>query len=116
MAARFELTTSRQFSSWLAETGASLAVTTYQSGKVILIGSNDKTGRPSVFERTLDRPMGLAFDRGRLAIASLIQITGGSDAGKYLVINDGTAGFSAAHDAVVKLANDAQLHASNFII
>jgi uncharacterized protein (TIGR03032 family) len=74
-AARFELTASRQFPSWLAETGASLAVTTYQSGKVILVGSNAKTGRLSVFERTLERPMGLAFDGRRLAIASLIQIT-----------------------------------------
>lgn len=38
-AARFEVTTSRQFVSWLASTGSSLAVTTYQSGKVLLFGS-----------------------------------------------------------------------------
>ena len=56
----FTLTTSLQFSGWLAETGASLAVTTYQSGKVLLIGSNAQTGRISVFERSLERPMGLA--------------------------------------------------------
>src|SRR5215510_3256330 len=74
-AGRFELTTSRQFTSWLAETGASLAITTYQSGKVILIGSNTPTRRLSVFERTLERPMGMAFDGRRLAIATLIQIT-----------------------------------------
>jgi uncharacterized protein (TIGR03032 family) len=72
---RFELTTSRQFTSWLAATGASIAITTYQSGKVILIGTNESTGRLSVFERTLDRPMGMAFDGRRLAIATLIQIT-----------------------------------------
>src|SRR5436305_620774 len=72
---RFELTTSRQFTSWLASTGASFALTTYQSGKVILIGSNEATGRLSIFERTLDRPMGMAFDGRRLAIATLIQIT-----------------------------------------
>lgn len=74
-ARRFEITTSRQFTSWLAGTGASLAITTYQSGKVILIGTNETTGRLSVFERTLDRPMGMAFDGRRLAIATLIQIT-----------------------------------------
>jgi uncharacterized protein (TIGR03032 family) len=71
---RLEITTSRQFPSWLRETGASLACTTYQSGKVFLIGSNLENRRLSVFERTLERPMGLAFDRGRLAIASMIQI------------------------------------------
>ena len=73
--AAFTLTSSRQFPSWLAETGASLAVTTYQSGKVILIGSNAETGRLSVFERSVERPMGLAFDGRRLAVASVIQIT-----------------------------------------
>jgi uncharacterized protein (TIGR03032 family) len=75
-AARFELTTSRQFTGWLAESGGSIAISTYQSGKVILIGSNPATGRLSIFERTLERPMGMAFDgRRRLSIATLIQIT-----------------------------------------
>ena len=32
---KFELTTSRQFRSWLIATGARHAITTYQSGKVI---------------------------------------------------------------------------------
>jgi uncharacterized protein (TIGR03032 family) len=71
----FTLTASRQFTSWLAETGASLAVTTYQSGKVILVGTNKATGRLSVFERTLERPMGLAFEGKKLAIATVMQIT-----------------------------------------
>lgn len=71
----FSLTTSRQFTGWLSETGTSLAATTYQSGKVILIGSNAEKGRLSVFERTLERPMGLAYEEGRLAIASLVEIT-----------------------------------------
>ena len=48
----FTLTTSRHFVGWLASTGTSLAVTTYQSGKVILIGTNKETGRLSVFERS----------------------------------------------------------------
>jgi uncharacterized protein (TIGR03032 family) len=75
-AARFELTSSRQFTGWLAESGSSIAISTYQSGKVILIGSNADNARLSIFERTLDRPMGLAFDgKRRLSIATLIQIT-----------------------------------------
>ena len=71
----FTLTTSRHFVGWLASTGTSLAVTTYQSGKVILIGTNKETGRLSVFERSLERPMGVAFDGRRLAVSSIVQIT-----------------------------------------
>jgi hypothetical protein len=61
---KLEITTSRQFVSWLAATGGSLAFTTYQSGKVFLIGSNTGAKRLSVFERTLDRPMGMAVSGG----------------------------------------------------
>jgi uncharacterized protein (TIGR03032 family) len=95
----FTLTTSRQFPSWLAETGASIALTTYQSGKVILVGSNKGTGRLSVFERTLERPMGLAFDGKRqLAIASMVQITVFADAARA---DDGKrTATSEGYDAV----------------
>lgn len=90
----FTLTASRQFTGWLASTGASLAVTTYQSGKAILIGSNRETGRLSIFERTLERPMGVAFDgAGRLAVASMTQITTFVDAA-------GGRGIEGGHDAV----------------
>ena len=85
----FEITTSRQFPSWLAECGASLALTTYQSGKVILIGSNAATGRLSIFERTLERPMGLACDGRRLAVATMIQITSFVDAAHGTPTSDG---------------------------
>lgn len=61
----FVVTTSRQFPSWLADTGSSLAISTYQSSKVILIGTNKQAGRLSVFERTLERPMGMAFRDSR---------------------------------------------------
>ena len=70
---RFAVTTSRQFVSWLSSTGASLAVTTYQSGKILLFGTKP-TGGLAIFERTLDRPMGLAVSGPRLAVASLTQI------------------------------------------
>ena len=52
--AKFELLGSRQFTSWLAERNASLAFTTYQAGKVFLIGLQP-TGKLSVFERTFNR-------------------------------------------------------------
>lgn len=86
---RLEITTSRQFTSWLAETGSSLAFTTYQSGKVFLIGSNRETGRLSVFERTIDRPMGMTVSGRRLAIASMSQITIFVDAAEGTPTADG---------------------------
>jgi len=95
----FTLTTSRQFPSWLAETGASLALTTYQSGKVILVGSNKATKRLSVFERTLERPMGLAFDgKQRLAIATIVQITVFADAAR--TGDGGRTATAEGYDAV----------------
>lgn len=73
-AARFEVTTSRQFTSWLGDMGVSLALTTYQSGKLILLGTNRATGRLAIFERTLERPMGVAVAGERMAVAGLYQI------------------------------------------
>ncbi|WP_137158271.1 TIGR03032 family protein [Rhizobium sp. FKL33] len=71
---KLELFASRQFVSWLKEAGCSIALSTYQSGKVLFIGANSETDRISVFERSLDRPMGMAVSGNRLAIASLYQI------------------------------------------
>ncbi|MDH6268129.1 uncharacterized protein (TIGR03032 family) [Rhizobium sp. SG_E_25_P2] len=73
-APKLELLTSRQFVSWLRETGGSIALSTYQSGKVLFVGANAQTDKLSVFERTLERPMGMAVSGDRLAIASLYQI------------------------------------------
>ena len=54
----FELSVSRQFNAWLVEQKLSLAFTTYQSGKLFLLGMKPD-GRLSVFERTFNRWMGL---------------------------------------------------------
>ena len=55
---KLTITGSRQFVSWLREMRASLAFTTYQTGKLFLLGlQND--GRLSIFERTFERCMGL---------------------------------------------------------
>jgi hypothetical protein len=72
---KFALTASRHFVPWLAETGGGLAFTTYQAGKLFLIGVRPE-GRLSVFERTFARAMGLAASEdGRgLALATQYQI------------------------------------------
>lgn len=69
----FEITASRQFTSWLAEQYLSLVFTTYQAGKVFFIGLN-QTGRLSVFERTFERSMGLCSTDKTLYLSSLYQL------------------------------------------
>jgi uncharacterized protein (TIGR03032 family) len=71
-----EVTASRHFAGWLNEQKISLAFTTYQAGKVLLLGVNPD-GRLSIFERTFSRCMGLWADskNGRtLWLSSLYQI------------------------------------------
>jgi len=68
-----ELTGSRQFTSWLVEQKASLAFTTYQSGKLFLIGMQ-ANGHLSVFERTFNRCMGLWGDGQTLYMSMLYQL------------------------------------------
>jgi uncharacterized protein (TIGR03032 family) len=72
---KFALTTSRHFPAWLASTGGSIAFTTYQAGKLFLLGVKPD-GRLSVFERTFPRCMGLAVsaDGRSLALATQTQI------------------------------------------
>src|SRR5262245_30692046 len=60
---KFALTSSRHFPDWLARAGASLAFTTYQAGKLLLIGLT-AGGRLAVFERTFARCMGLGLSSG----------------------------------------------------
>ena len=50
---------SPQFVQWLSGLNTSLCLTTYQAGKIFMIGSTE-SDRLSVFERTLNRCMGLA--------------------------------------------------------
>ncbi len=72
---KFALTTSRNFDGWFASSGVSLAFTTYQAGKLFLIGRR-ADGRAAVFERTFARCMGLgvAADGQRLALATHYQL------------------------------------------
>lgn len=68
-----EINTSRQFIAWLLEQRASLAFSTYQSGKLFLIGIKPD-GRLSVFERTFERCMGLAAHENSLYMGTLYQL------------------------------------------
>jgi len=72
---KFALTSSRHFPDWLARMGASLAFTTYQAGKVFLIGLKPG-GRLAVFERTFARCMGLGIspDARTLMLATQYQL------------------------------------------
>lgn len=74
-APKLEISASRQFTSWLHEQRISLAFTTYQSGKLFLIGLQEN-GRLSVFERTLERVMGLCASRDAhtLWVSTLYQL------------------------------------------
>jgi uncharacterized protein (TIGR03032 family) len=71
---RLELTGSRLFTAWLSGARSSLAFTTYQAGKLFLIGLKPD-GRLSIFERTFSRCMGLGRGAdGGLWMSSLYQL------------------------------------------
>ena len=72
---KFALTSSRHFADWLGKTGHSIAFTTYQAGKLFLLGLKPD-GRLSIFERSFARSMGLAVsgDGRTLALATQFQI------------------------------------------
>ena len=70
---RFEAMASRGFTGWLHETRLSLAFTTYQAGKLFLVGMQPD-GRLSVFERTFNRCLGLWADGQTLWMTSLYQL------------------------------------------
>jgi len=68
-----EVLGSRHFAGWLAEQDVSLALTTYQAGKLFLVGR--KTGGGiSVFERTFNRCMGVWADGPTIWMSSLYQL------------------------------------------
>ena len=69
----FELSASRQLLSWLAEQKLSLALTTYQIGKLFFLGLKPDDSL-SVFERTFNRCMGLCATPNGLYMSSLYQI------------------------------------------
>lgn len=73
IANHLEIMGSRQFNSWLREQKISLAFTTYQAGKIFLIGLHP-LGQLSIFERTFNRSMGLWATPQTLWMSSLYQL------------------------------------------
>ena len=68
-----EITTSRQFLAWLAEQKLSIALTTYQIGKLFFLGLKTN-GELSIFERSFNRCMGLCATANGLYLSSLYQV------------------------------------------
>jgi uncharacterized protein (TIGR03032 family) len=59
---------------WLAEQNISLALTTYQTNRLFLIGRNQEPGRLAVQERLFDKPMGLFWQEDTLTMGCRAQI------------------------------------------
>jgi uncharacterized protein (TIGR03032 family) len=72
-ATRIECQSSESFRQWLSESGGSLVVTTYQAGKLALLGS--RGSQLSLLMRQFTKPMGLAVNADRLVLATQHEIT-----------------------------------------
>ena len=66
---RINCSVSEPFVAWMSQAGGSLAVTTYQAGKVALLGWDQQAGQTTLLMRQFAKPMGLAAtpDGRRLA-------------------------------------------------
>ena len=69
----FEILTSRNFASWLISQHASITFTTYQVGKVFMIGINPD-GKIHLTERTFPRCMGLGGNTQTIWMSSRFQV------------------------------------------
>ncbi len=113
---RLEILSSRGLPGWLASQSLSLAFTTYQAGKLFLLGLQ-ADGRLSLFERTFNRCMGLCADGDGLWMSTLYQIwrlenalpDGASQDGHdrlYVPRVAFTTGDLDVHDLAVRSATD----------
>ena len=65
--------TSASFEDWLIQSGGSLVVSTYQAGKVAMIGHDGR--QATLLMRDFDKPLGLAVAGGRLVLATRYDVT-----------------------------------------
>ena len=70
---KIEKSCSRGFGPWLAKQNLSVAVTSYQSGRLYLVGS-DAAGRVSFYERIFERAMGVVGNNQRIFLGGLFQL------------------------------------------
>ena len=63
---------SPSFAQWISQANGSVALTTYQAGKVVLISWDAKSKQVTLLPRQFDKPMGLAqsHDSKKLALAT----------------------------------------------
>ncbi|WP_293751661.1 TIGR03032 family protein [Limnohabitans sp. Rim8] len=69
----FEVSTSRHFMDWMAEQKLSVALTTYQIGRLFLLGLKDN-GDMSVFDRSFSRCMGMCPTPNGFYMSSIHQV------------------------------------------
>jgi uncharacterized protein (TIGR03032 family) len=72
-AVRIECGATPDFSAWISQAQGSLAVSTYQAGKVAMIGWDGR--QTTLLMREFDKPLGLAVDGGRMALATRYDVT-----------------------------------------
>ena len=70
---KVEKSCSRGLAGWLAGNRVSLAISSYQTGRVYLVGS-DKQGRVSFYERIFERAMGVVGNAQRIYLGGLYQL------------------------------------------
>lgn len=70
---KVEKSCSRGLAGWLAANRLSLAISSYQTGRVYLVGS-DQHGRVSFFERIFERAMGIVGNAQRIYLGGLYQL------------------------------------------
>jgi len=70
---RIQCAASSGFESWMAQAGGTLAVSTYQAGKVAMIGWDGR--QVTLLMREFDKPLGLAAEGPRLALATRHEVS-----------------------------------------
>ena len=87
-----------EFSAWLAASGGSLAITTYTSGKLVLVTTHE--GRIRFRTYKFPRPMGMAIHGKQLALAirRRILLYKDTDKGKFTLQQEFATGKVDAHD------------------
>ncbi|HWU23353.1 MAG TPA: TIGR03032 family protein, partial [Nocardioides sp.] len=68
----FRSTATTNFATFLAMTQSSILVSTYQTGRLLVLRERD--GELNTHFRSFESPMGIAYDRGRLAMGTKSQV------------------------------------------
>lgn len=86
------------FSAWMSGCGGALAVTTYQAGKVALIGWDARAAQVTLLMRQFDKPLGLAVRGRSMALATRHEVVLLADA--PLLAHDYLAKQPGRYDAL----------------